>query len=60
MREYNEDRYQAMVLDLSDNKKKQNDEFVNRPILDVENLQEIEGNEGQLCYFAVFDGYVEL
>ena len=60
IREYNEDRYQAMVLELS--KAKQDDELANQSVLNDENLkneQEVEGKDGQICYFAVFDGQVK-
>ncbi|CAI2176324.1 13636_t:CDS:2 [Funneliformis geosporum] len=58
-REYNEDRYQAMVLELSDNKTKRDDVIVNQPILDDKNIEneELEGKFGQICYFALFDGH---
>lgn len=62
IREFNEDRYQAMVLKISGDKKNPKDDIiVNQPILDVKNLenQKIEGEEAQSCqscYFAVFDG----
>ena len=59
MREYNEDRYQAMVLEIS--KEKQDDKLVNQSVLNDENLknEKVEGKDGQICYFAVFDGQVK-
>ncbi|RGB38757.1 phosphatase 2C-like domain-containing protein [Rhizophagus diaphanus] len=63
IRELNEDRYQAMVLKLSDNGKNLKDDIVvNQPILDVKNIEnpKINGEEAQSnqsCYFAVFDGH---
>lgn len=62
IRELNEDRYQAMVLKLSDDRKNLKDDIiVNQPILDVKNIEnpKINGEEAQSnqsCYFAVFDG----
>ncbi|CAG8512655.1 11126_t:CDS:2 [Rhizophagus irregularis] len=63
IRELNEDRYQAMVLKLSDDRKNLKDDIiVNQPILDVKNIEnpKINGEEAQSnqsCYFAVFDGH---
>ncbi|CAG8601383.1 10855_t:CDS:2 [Funneliformis caledonium] len=58
-REFNEDRYQAMVLELSEDKTVRDDGIVNQQILDEKNLEneEVEGKVGQICYFALFDGH---
>lgn len=60
IREFNDDRFQTLVLELNDkdisNTKEQ------AAALDDENSgiisYEGEGKEGQICYFAIFDGCV--
>ncbi|CAG8841025.1 22955_t:CDS:2, partial [Racocetra persica] len=61
-REFNEDRHQALVLGFNkpDNfvNLQDNDEQINLSKKGSEtNGQEEEGKDGQICYFALFDGH---
>ncbi|RHZ89986.1 hypothetical protein Glove_9g352 [Diversispora epigaea] len=55
-REFNEDRYQTLVLELNG---KENTYTEEHATLDNEGCGTTfyEGKEGQICYFAVFDGH---